>query len=78
MPSGWSDTNGDGVVDVNDRVPASGIKQEGIPSSPVVVSGEDPGDPEVKFLNLSTGVVKPVKNNPGPGEEGRQAWRRLR
>ncbi len=72
------DVNGDGVVDVNDRVPASGIKQEGIPSSPVVVSGEDPGDPEVKFLNLSTGVVKPVKNNPGPGEEGRQAWRRLR
>ncbi len=72
------DVNGDGKVDAYDKIPASGIKQEGIPSAPALVAGENPGDPEVKFLNLSSGVVKPVKNNPGPGEEGRQAWRRLR
>jgi len=71
------DVNGDGVVDTNDRVIASGIKQEAIPSAPVVVAGANPGDAEVKLLGLSNGTVKPVRNNPGPGEEGRQSWRQL-
>ena len=72
------DVNADGVVDVNDRIPASGVGLEGIPSSPVAVAGADVGEAEVKLVTLSTGVVKPVRNNPGPGQEGRQSWRRLR
>ncbi len=71
------DVNGDGVVDANDQIPASGVKQAGIPSAPVAIAGQDPGDPELKLISLSTGTVKPVKNNPGPGEEGRQSWRQL-
>ncbi len=70
------DVTGDGKVDKNDRVQVSGVGLEGISSSTVPLAGET-GAPEIKLQTLSTGVVKPVKNNPGPGEEGRQSWRRL-
>ena len=72
------DVNGDGQVNGQDVIPPGGQKMEAIPSAPTFVAGDGSGDPEIKYVSLSNGAVKPVKNNPGPGQEGRQSWRQLR
>ncbi|MGH8584153.1 MAG: pilus assembly protein, partial [Gammaproteobacteria bacterium] len=75
------DLDGDGKGDV----PPGGVKLGGQGSSPVVLSDGGGGSSggggapsELKLISLSNGQVKPVKNNPGPGQEGRQSWRQMR
>jgi len=75
------DTNGDGSVDDDDRIPVSGRKSNvGILPTPGILSDYDPDgqDKEHKFMSGSTGKIETVLENPGGGTAARSSWIELR
>jgi len=57
------------------NVPPSGIQGEpGLMQKPSVIIGKGT---EGKYMPTSKGSIVVVKENPGPGTEGRQSWREL-
>lgn len=71
------DINGDGKIDSNDTVPATGIKSKGgILPSPAVIS-DQPNKREFKYGSTSSGSIEITPENPGPGDAGRKSWLEL-
>jgi len=70
------DVNGDGTVDANDKLPASGKQsKEGIIPTPGIMMGPTE---EVKYTPGTSGNVEVTRENPGPTGTGRQSWRQIR
>jgi len=78
------DLNDDKKFDNNDyvtlsdgtKVPSSGMQSaEGMIGKPGVLSGKDA---EYKYTSGTTGNMQTIRENPGPGDIGRQSWRQLR
>ena len=69
------------------KVPVSGVQSDvGITAKPGVLSGgTTAGNAEFKYLSgsksqsaTSTNNMQVLRENPGPGDVGRQSWRQLR
>jgi type IV pilus assembly protein PilY1 len=79
------DLNDDGKFDNNDyvtladgvtKVPVSGIQSsEGMIGKAGVLSGQNA---EYKYTSGTSGNMQTIRENPGPGDIGRQSWRQLR
>jgi type IV pilus assembly protein PilY1 len=69
------DVDGDGDVDSDDRLPASGKGFKSLIPKPGILSD---GKTEFKYTPSSTGGLEVTKENPGKTAVGRQSWGQLR
>ncbi len=71
------DANNDGRIDNKDTASATGrLSEVGIIPEPTVVA-DVPNRIEYKYSAGSTGRTEVIRNNPGPGDLGRQSWRQV-
>ena len=71
------DIDGDGDTDGGDTAPPSGVKTEGIATTPGITTNQDKTQ-EYKYMAGSTGNVGVIVERPEPGQSGRQSWRQVR
>jgi type IV pilus assembly protein PilY1 len=78
------DLNNDNLFDSRDyvtladgtKVPVSGRRSDvGMIGKPGILSGENA---EYKYTSGTSGELQTIRENPGPGDVGRQSWRQLR